>query len=74
MRLGRRLPGNITTFALNTSDAEMTELKYVEPLAQFQHLDNNGIHLNILYFRVSCDVRTPDMNFVGANLTPADIT
>jgi hypothetical protein len=71
--MGRRLPGNLTTFSLNTSDAEMTELKYIKPLTQFQHLDNNGIHFNIFYFRAFCYVRTPDMHFVGASLTPADI-
>jgi len=50
VQLGSRLPGNVTTFSPNTSDAEMTELNRVKPLAQFQHLDNNGIHFNTVLF------------------------
>jgi hypothetical protein len=67
------LPGNVTTSSLNTIDVEMTALKCIKILTHFQHLDNNEIHFGSFYFRASCHVGTPDMHFVGANSTPADI-
>lgn len=74
VQFGRCLPGIVTTFPLNTSDAEMTELKCIKPLAHHQHLDNKGIHFNLFYFQASCHVWAPDMHFVGADLTPSVIT
>jgi hypothetical protein len=71
VQLEKRLPGNVTTFSLNTSDAEMTELKCIKLLTQFEHLDNNRIHSNIFYSRPSCHSQNNGYAFCGRQFNPS---